>query len=370
MQSIPHGILISTLFLVACGSVLSLLLLLAERYILNFGPCAITINNGDKKLEVEGGGSLLSQLAAKEIFIPSACGGRGSCAYCKVTVTSGGGMITPVEDPYLSPEERTNNIRLACQVKVRNDIDISIPKEYFSVKKYRGKLLSKRQMTHDIVELRIQLLEPTSITFEAGQYAQLESKAYKGHDSVMRAYSISSVPSDTGHIEFMIRKVPNGICTTWVFDHLKEGDEVNLSGPYGEFHLRPTEAPIIFIAGGSGMAPIWSMLRTMKEKGSNRKAQYFFGAQTQRDLFLVDELKQLESDLSGFSFIPALSNEPQDSGWNGDSGLITDVVARHVPDASQHEAYLCGSPGMINACINVLTKAGMPEENVYYDKFA
>ena len=186
----------------------------------------------------------------------------------------------------------------------------------------------------------------------------------------MRAYSISSVPSDTGHVEFMIRKVPNGICTTWVFEHLREGDEVNLSGPYGEFHLRPTEAPIIFIAGGSGMAPIWSMLRTMKEQGSTRKAQYFFGAQTQRDLFLVDELHALEKDLPGFSFIPALSNEPEESDWSGDTGLITDVVARHVPDASLHEAYLCGSPGMINACINVLTKAGMPEEKVFYDKFA
>jgi Na+-transporting NADH:ubiquinone oxidoreductase subunit F len=253
---------------------------------------------------------------------------------------------------------------------VRGDVDITIPKEYFSVKKYRGKLLSKKQMTHDIVELRIQLQEPSTITFQAGQYAQLESKEYKGHESVMRAYSISSVPSDTGHVEFMIRKVPNGICTTWVFEHLREGDEVNLSGPYGEFHLRPTEAPIIFIAGGSGMAPIWSMLRNMKEQGSTRKAQYFFGAQTQRDLFLVDELRSLEKDLPGFSFIPALSNEPEENGWSGDTGLITDVVARYVPDASPHEAYLCGSPGMINACINVLTKAGIPEDKVYYDKFA
>jgi Na+-transporting NADH:ubiquinone oxidoreductase subunit F len=370
MDTVVSGIVTSTLFLVACASVLAVLLLLAERYILNFGPCTIDINGGEKKLDVSGGGSLLSLLASQNIFVPSACGGRGSCAYCKVKVLSGGGMVTPVEDPYLSADERKNSIRLSCQVKVRNNVSIEIPKEYFSVRKYRGKLLSKKQMTHDIVELRIQLLEPDRIEFTAGQYAQLESREYKGRESVMRAYSISSVPSDTGHVEFMIRLVPNGICTTWVFEHLKEGQEVQLSGPYGDFHLRPTEAPIIFIAGGSGMAPIWSMLRNMREMGSTRKAVYFFGAQTQRDLFLVDELKQLEKELPGFSFVPALSNEPEDTGWSGDTGLITDVVARHVPDASLYEAYLCGSPGMIGACIKVLTSAGMPEENVYYDKFA
>lgn len=370
MDTFWNDIITSTLFLIACASVLALLLLLAERYILNFGPCTIDINGGEKKLDVSGGGSLLSLLSSRDIFIPSACGGRGSCAYCKVKVLSGGGMVTPVEDPYLSEEERKESVRLSCQVKVRDDISIEIPSEYFSVKKYRGKLLSKKQMTHDIVELRIRLLEPNRIEFTAGQYAQLESREYKGRESVIRAYSISSVPSDTGHVEFMIRLVPNGICTTWVFDHLKEGQEVNLSGPYGDFHLRPTEAPVIFIAGGSGMAPIWSMLRDMKEKGSTRKALYFFGAQTRRDLFLVDELKQLEKELPGFSFIPALSGEPQENGWSGDTGLITDVVARRVPDASRYEAYLCGSPGMIDACIKVLTAAGMPEEKIFYDKFA
>ena len=370
MSSIAHGIITSTLFLVISGSILALLLVLAERFILNFGPCTIDINGGEKKLDVTGGGSLLSQLASQNIFVPSACGGRGSCAYCKVTVDAGGGVITPVEDPYLNPEERSKNIRLSCQVKVRGDVAIRIPREYFSVKRYRGRVMTKKQMTHDIYELRIKLLEPADIEFTAGQYAQLESQEYKGNEPVMRAYSISSVPSDRNHVEFMIRKVPGGICTTWVFDHLKEGQEVRLSGPYGEFRLRPTEAPILFIAGGSGMAPIWSMLRNMKETGTVRNALYFFGAQTQRDLFLMDELRQLEKEMPGFRFIPALSNEPADSGWTGDTGLITDVVARHVPDASMHEAYLCGSPGMINACVNVLKKAGLPEEKVYYDKFA
>jgi Na+-transporting NADH:ubiquinone oxidoreductase subunit F len=357
-------------FLVISGIVLAGLLVIAERKILNYGPCTIDINAGEKKLGVTGGSSLLSLLAQNSIFIPSACGGRGSCAYCKVIVREGGGMIGPVEEPYLSPQERVKNVRLSCQVKVRSDIKIEIPKEFFSVRRFLGKLLSKRVLTHDIVELRIELREPREISFTAGQYVQLESTEYKGRDSVMRAYSVSSSPSDRSHVELLIRRVPNGICTTWVFDILREGQEINLSGPYGEFGLHPTDAPVLFIAGGSGMAPIWSILRDMKEKGIDREAKYFFGAQTQRDLFFIEELKAIENNLPRFRFIPALSNEPADSGWQGERGLITDVVARHVPDASAHEAYLCGSPGMIDACVKVLTSKGLPKDKIYFDKFA
>ena len=186
----------------------------------------------------------------------------------------------------------------------------------------------------------------------------------------MRGYSISSLPSDNQHLELIIRRVPDGICTTWVFDHLKEGDEVFFSGPYGFFHLSDTQAPIICIAGGSGMAPIWSIVRDMKEKGIARPATYFFGALTQRDLFFMDEFKKLEQECPWFHFVPSLSKEPADSNWTGERGLITAVVARHFPDTSQHEAYLCGSPGMIDASIKTLVQNGMPEQNVFYDKFS
>ncbi len=370
MENILTNVLLSTGFLVVAGVFLSGLLVIAEKKILNFGPCTIDINNGEKKLQVNGGGSLLSALARESIFIPSACGGRGSCAYCKVIVRDGGGNVSPVEEPYFSAEERKNGTRLSCQVKVRNDIRIEIPKEYFSVKKYRGRCISKRQLTHDIYELRIGLLEPKEIEFTAGQYVQLESKEYKGRESVIRAYSISSLPSDKKQVELIIRRVPNGICTTWVFDYLKEGQEIALSGPYGEFRLQPTEAPVLFIAGGSGMAPIWSMLRDMREKGINRQAHYFFGALTQNDLFFLDEMKQLEKELPNFRFVPALSKEPDESDWTGERGIITEVVKKHIPDTSDHEAYLCGSPGMIDACIKALTGNGMKAEKIYYDKFA
>ena len=363
-------IAISVAFLLACGLVLAGLLLLAEKKILNYGTCHIDINAGKKILDVDGGASLLSSLAEKDIFIPSACGGRGSCAYCKLKVHEGAGLIGPVEEPYLSKDERADHVRLACQVKVRRDVAVEIPEDLFSVRRFRAKLLRKRPLTHDIVELRMQLLEPSSISFEAGQYVQLESAEYKDRPSVIRGYSISSLPSDAHHLELIIRRVPDGICTTWVFDHLKEGDDLFFSGPYGHFHLSDTDAPVICIAGGSGMAPIWSIVRHMKENAIARPTTYFFGALTQRDLFFVDEFRQIEKECPWFKFVPALSKEPEDSGWTGERGLITAVVARHFPDASRHEAYLCGSPGMIDASVKTLVQNGMPQQNVFYDKFS
>jgi Na+-transporting NADH:ubiquinone oxidoreductase subunit F len=288
-----------------------------------------------------------------------------------VRVLEGGGVVGPVEQPYLSPEELKESVRLSCQVKIRSDIRIEIPKELFSVKRFTGILEQKKNLTHDILELRIRLDQPREIDFTAGQYIQLESPEYKGRDSVIRAYSLSSVPSDKSAVELIVRRVPDGICTTWVFDHLAEKTPVRFSGPYGEFHMSDTDAPIIFIAGGSGMAPIWSILRDMKEKNiSHRPATYFFGALTQKDLFYRDELESLQREMDWFTYVPALSNEPENSDWQGERGLITDVVKKHFPDTSKYEAYLCGSPGMINACVNVLTDGGMPEEKIFYDKFA
>lgn len=364
------GILISVAFLIACGLALAGLLLLAERRILNFGPCAIDINDGQKVLRVQGGNNLLTVLAENNIFIPSACGGRGTCAYCKLAVLEGGGEPGPVESPYLSEDDHKQKIRLSCQVRLRNDMRIRIPKHLFDIQRFRGRVEHKRPLTHDIIELRIALEEPSGISFQAGQYLQLESEPYRGREAVMRAYSISSPPSQTQAVETVIRLVPDGICTTWVFDILKENDTVNFSGPYGEFHLSDTDRPCLFIAGGSGMAPIWSMLRDMREKGNRRPVTYFFGALTQADLFYVDELRRMETENDWFTFIPALSNEPPDSDWKGERGLITDVITRHVPDGSKHEAYLCGSPGMIDAAIRRLTDGGMPEDQIYYDKFA
>ncbi len=365
-----NAVLIATGFLTITGLILTILLVLAEKRILNYGTCHISINDGEKELAVAGGASLLASLAENDIFVPSACGGRGSCAYCKLKVLEGGGSTGPVEEPYLSDSERNDHVRLACQVKVRNDLKIEIPGELFSVKRFTGIVEHKQELTYDILELRIKLREPNSINFVAGQYIQLESEEYKGRDSVMRAYSIASVPSENHAVELDIRLVPDGICTTWVFDHLQEKQEIRFSGPYGKFQLTDSEVPIICIAGGSGMAPIRSILQDMQEKGIQRAASYFFGARTQKDLFYTKELEQLEKDLASFKFIPALSAEPEDSDWQGERGMITEVVARYFPDCSKHEAYLCGSPGMVNACVDFLSGAGMAESKIFYDKFA
>ena len=365
-----YPVLISVGFLSVCGALLACLLVIAEKKILNYGPCDIDINDGDRQLTVDGGASLLSSLAENDIFIPSACGGRGSCAYCKLKIPEGGGSVGPVEKPHLTPDELAADIRLSCQVKIRNNLRIEIPKELFSVKRYKAKLIHREMFTYDIAGLRIKLIEPQTINFTAGQYIQLESEEYKGRDSVMRAYSISSVPSDSRSIDQMIRKVPEVICNTFVFDHLQKNKTLKFSGPYGKFQLSDTDAPIICIAGGSGMAPIWSILQDMVEKNNQRNAVFFFGALSQKDLFRREELTTLSKENEWFTFIPALSNEPEDSDWKGDRGMITDIVKRYFPDTSAHEAYLCGSPGMIGACISILTEGGMPEENIFYDKFA
>jgi Na+-transporting NADH:ubiquinone oxidoreductase subunit F len=187
---------------------------------------------------------------------------------------------------------------------------------------------------------------------------------------VYRAYSISSGPASTGEIELEIRLVPNGICTTYVHRHLKVGDLVTVNGPYGDFHLQPTDREIICIAGGSGMAPIKSILLEMARTRNPRRCRYFFGARSKRDLFLVEQMRELERALPDFRFIPALSQPAPEDAWEGETGLITEVVERHVADASQAEAYLCGSPLMIDACVRTTIAKGLPEANIFYDKFA
>jgi Na+-transporting NADH:ubiquinone oxidoreductase subunit F len=363
-------LLISILVITAIAVVLALLMVIADATVGNYGVVKININD-KKELEVQGGQPLLKALNGEGVFIPSACGGRGSCGLCKVRVVEGGGNYLPTELPWISEEEKKQQVRLSCQFKVKNDVSIMIPEELFSVRQFQTKVESIRDLTHDIKEVRLKLIEPANIEMKAGQFIQFQVPAYELTDEpVYRAYSMASVPSDTTHIELEIRLVPNGICTTYVHKHLKEGDEVMVNGPYGEFFLRDTERPIICIAGGSGMAPLKSILLDMAEKKSSRKVRYFFGARALRDLFLLDEMKALEDEMENFKFIPALSDPLPEDNWKGEVGLITDVVKRLTEDASESEAYLCGSPGMIDACVKVLQELGMPEARIYYDKFA
>jgi len=363
-------ILIAVMVVSLIGAVLAALLTISEHFFANYGPCRININD-ERDVTVQGGKNLLSTLTAEKIFIPSACGGRGTCGLCKLTVLEGGGLLLPTEEPFLEKDEIESNVRLSCQVKVRNDLKIEIDPELFAVREYVCKCADIVDLTHDIKQFRFDLVEPDRMDFVPGQYIQLLSPVYKkGIEEVYRAYSISSDPQRADSIETIIRLVPGGICTTYCFEYLKVGDEVRLNGPYGDFRLSDTDAPIVFIAGGSGMAPIKCILHFMKNTGNKRKATYYFGANKVEELFLLDEMRQFEKELADFTFMPVVVADPDGEDWTGERGLVTDAVQRKVTNAPQCEAYLCGSPGMIDASIKVLTDLGMKEESVFYDKFA
>jgi Na+-transporting NADH:ubiquinone oxidoreductase subunit F len=371
MLSLFSAVAVSVGVAAALAAVLATVLMAADAVIGDYGDLRLSINGSSRALIVRGGDSLLSTLKGQNIFIPSACGGRGSCGLCKVKIESGAGEISPTEAPWLSPEERASGIRLSCQVKVKRDMALYIPESLFSVRQYRTKVLSIRDLTYDIKEVTLGLVDPPEMSLVAGKFVQFVVPAYgSSPEPVYRAYSIASPPSQKGRIELEIRKVPNGICTTYVFTRLKVGDSVTINGPFGDFYLRDGDRDIIFIAGGSGMAPIRSILLDMAEKGLSRRATYFFGARTLRDLFLVDEMRDLEKRMPNFSFIPALSSPDPGDNWSGETGLVTEVLDRRLGDLSGHEAYLCGSPGMIDASVKVLRAKGMSEDRIFYDKFA
>ena len=355
----------------AIAAALAVLLAIADATIANYGEVKISINGGSKELTVDGGRPLLSTLSAEGIFIPSACGGRGSCGLCKLAVKSGAGEYSPTELPWITEADRKANVRLSCQVKVKREMQIVVPEELFNIKQYETTVASIRDLTYDIKEVTLKLKDSQALDFKAGRYVQFVVPVYElTPDPVYRAYSISSAPSRKDAVELEVRLVPNGICTTYVFQHLKVGDSVSINGPYGEFHLRDSDRDILFVAGGSGMAPIKSILLDMVERGIRRKATYFFGARAVRDLFLVEEMRELEKKLPGFKFVPALSNPEPGDNWEGEKGLITEVLSRHFERLDHHEAYLCGSPGMIDASIKVFKAKGLPDELIFYDKFA
>lgn len=363
-------ILITVLIVSSIAAGLALLLVIAERFIANYGRCKIKLN-GKREIEVEGGKSLLSVLREEKIFIPSACGGRGTCGVCKVKVVDGAGPILPTETPFMTKAELADQIRLSCQVKVRNDLAIEIPEELFNVREFSARCAKIEDLTYDMKRFSFELLEPNTMDFVAGQYVQLLCPRYKGNsEEVYRAYSIASDPAKNGVIDLIIRRVPNGICTTWCFEYLKEGDAVKLNGPYGEFRLSETDLPMVFVAGGSGMAPFVSILHHMQNTDNPREAVYFFGGNTMRDLCLDEQMARFAEALPNYDFVPVVSRPEEGSHWDGETGLVTEAVKRRFKDLSGYEGYLCGSPGMIDAAATVFTSLGMPEDRIHYDKFA
>ena len=333
------------------------------------GPCRITIND-QRRLTVDGENDLFSILNAEKIFIPSACGGRGTCGLCKLKVLEGAGPLLPTEEPFLEKDEIDANVRLACQVKVRADMKLEIPQELLVVREYTCKCTDILDLTHDTKQFRLELIEPATMDFIPGQYVQLLTPVYdKTTEEIYRAYSISSDPAEKSAIELIIRLVPGGICTTYCFEHLKAGDQLKINGPYGDFMLSDTDAPMVFIAGGSGMAPVKCILHHMKNTANKRKAVYYFGANEQHELFLVDLMREFEEQLANFRFVPVVCKPLQGGALGCEIGLVTHAVERDLKNAEEYEAYLCGSPGMIDAAVEVLRSLGISDDKVFYDRF-
>jgi len=238
------------------------------------------------------------------------------------------------------------------------------------VKKYVCRCTEILDLARDIKQFRLEFKKPETIDYVPGQYVQLLAPVYeKNSEEVYRTFSISSDPADKSAIELIMRRIPGGICTTYCFEYLKVGDEVRIKGPYGKFRLSDTNAPIVFIAGGSGMAPIKCMLHYMKNTGNKRKATYYFGGNKVKELFYIDLMREFESAMADFRFVPTVAEPGQGESWDGKVGFVTQTVKDDLKNAPKCEAYLCGGPGMIDAVIKVLKEMGMGEDKIFYDKF-
>lgn len=353
------------LILVAVLLVITLILIFMERFLGDISEKTITIND-ETQISVYGDTTALNALADNKIYLPSSCGGKGTCGTCKFQLLEGGGRIKAIERSFINEEEALEGWRLSCQVKVSEDLKVQLPPGLLDAKIYKSEIAEIEDLTYDIKKVRFNLLDPNTIDFKPGQFIQIKVPGIE----VVRAYSIASNPNENDHVDLMIRQVYKGAATTFVHKALMVGDKMNIDGPFGDFFLNEESTKdIICIAGGSGMAPIYSILHYLKDKGMKRKVKYFFGARTQKDLFLTDELLQLSKDYPNFEYIPALSHADDDETWLGEKGLITDVVRRISGDLTNSEAYLCGSPGMINACITVLKELNMPDKEIRFDKF-
>ncbi|KAF5059646.1 Na(+)-translocating NADH-quinone reductase subunit F [anaerobic digester metagenome] len=367
-----QDILTGTFSITAIAGGLAVIISVAERYLNNYGECKIDINDGTKELVVDGGNNLLTTLSDKKLFIPSACGGKATCGLCKVQVFEGAGPLLPTEEPYLTQKERDNHYRLACQIKVKGNMKLGIPEELFNIKEYNTRLVSLKDLTYDIKELRMELPAGETVNFKAGQFMQFYTKPYdKVKEEVFRAYSISSPPQDNNHVELVIRQVPEGLCSTYVHKHLKEGDQVRLSGPYGDFYYRGNCDTMIMVAAGSGLAPMRSLIYDNLHKKVPVDMVFYFGARAQDDLYYIEEFTKLAEENENFTFIPTLSRP--DEGWTGDKGRVTDLLDRDLEDgtgALGKEAYLCGSPGFLKSVNEMLMKKGFDKETqIFYDEF-
>jgi len=390
--------------------ILVALILVARWKLIPSGEITININNDEsKRLTVEPGGKLLNVLGKKEVFIPSACGGGGTCAQCRVKIKSGGGDILPTETAHINKREANEGYRLSCQVSVKQDLELELPPEIFSISKWQCRVRSNNSCATFIKELVLELPEGEDLDFRAGGYIQIEAPPhvaeYKTMDiaerfrddwdkfnlwqytstvnePIMRAYSMANYPDEKGVVMLNVRVcppppqipgAPPGQMSSFIFN-LKPGDLVEVSGPYGEFYAKDTEAEMVFIGGGAGMAPMRShIFDQLKRLDSKRKISFWYGARSLREAFYVDEFNALADKHDNFEWHLVLSDPLPEDNWTGAKGFVhqylyDNYLASH-PAPEDCEYYMCGPPMMNKAAGEMLYNLGVEEENILFDDF-
>ena len=393
------------------GIVIALVLVIlgARSQLVSTGLVSIEINGDkDNPIKVQSGSKLLQTLADNKIFLSSACGGGGTCSQCKCQILEGGGSILPTEESHFNSREKNEGWRLSCQVAVKNDLKISVPDEVFGVKEWECEVISNDNVATFIKELVLKLPEGEEVNFRAGGYVQLEAPAYKlnyrefdigkeyhddwdrfnvwdneavNNEPVIRAYSMANYPDEKGIIKFNIRiaspppgmDVPPGIMSSWTFN-LKPGDKVKVFGPFGEFFAKETQAEMVFVGGGAGMAPMRShIFDQLLRIHTDRKITFWYGARSLKEMFYVDEFDALADKYDNFEWHVALSDPLPEDDWDGDTGFIHNVLYENYlksHDAPEDcEFYMCGPPMMNKAVIDMLLDLGVEPENIALDDF-
>lgn len=341
------------------------ILIIIKRFIAVYDDYTITISD-DESIKVHGGESLSNSLSNNDIFIPSACGGKGTCGFCKIEITEGIPDPLSIEEAVLPYKEIISGYRLSCQTKVRSDMRIIIPEDYLNVQEYTGEIIKIEELTHDIKRFHIKLIYPTEIIFKSGQFVVLVPKPGE-----TRAYSIASIKHLKDRIFIEVKKIPNGLCSTYLHA-LSIQDKLTFFGPYGDFFLKDTEKKVICVAGGVGLAPMKPIIGEVIADYVNREVELYYGARTADDMYDYDKYINLTKN-QRFKFYPALSeiNEilHHPSGVIFDTGFISYQIEKRLENGENCEAYLCGPPVMVDAAIMSLISKGVPEDNIYYDKF-
>ena len=386
-------------------------LLIARSQLVSSGSVRIIVNGDESQaIETKAGGTLLATLADQKLFIPSACGGGGTCAQCLVNIDEGGGELLPTEEGHITRGMAKEGCRLSCQVKVKNDMRIRVPDSVFSVQKWDCEVVSNENVATFIKEFKVRLPEGKKIDFTSGDYIQIEIPPHdvsyknfeveeeyredwdkfdlwrfqsKTDDTVERAYSMANYPAEGDDIVMLnvriasppprLPDVPPGKGSSYIFDQ-KPGDKVTISGPFGEFHIKPTEREMIFIGGGAGMAPLRShIMRMLETEKTGRKMSYWYGARSLREMFYVEDFDRLQAENENFKWHVALSEPLPEDNWEGHTGSIHQVVLENYlkdhPAPEECEYYLCGPPMMNQAVLQMLDDMGVDPEMIDLDDF-